>query len=170
MTVPGVQVENILSVTATDDGEHVIAVFGLKDGKEETLAVPISLFQGLIASFIAAGSDAYRQQLKRLGSDEAMLDLYGVCGITPTGFRMYRGRDPSTSEDLVLLRLITNSRRTAWLPPSETGRNRPTRGGGERTTPYNLSTASLTRSSCLRRVSLVATRLLVVLVSVGGHL
>ena len=38
MTVPGVQVENILSVTATDDGEHVIAVFGLKDGKEQTLA------------------------------------------------------------------------------------------------------------------------------------
>ena len=107
MTVPGVQVENILSVTATDDGEHVIAVFGLKDGKEETLAVPISLFQGLIASF-TAGSDAYRQQLKRLGSDEAMLDLYGVCGITPTGFRMYRGRDPSTSEDLVLLRLIVD--------------------------------------------------------------
>jgi len=29
-----------------------------------------------------------------------MLDVYGVCGITPTGFRMYRGRDPSTSEDL----------------------------------------------------------------------
>ena len=108
MTVPGVQVENILSVTATDDGEHVIAVFGLKDGKEQTLAVPISLFQGLIASFIAAGSDAYRQQLKRLGSDEVMLDLYGVCGITPTGFRMYRGRDPSTSEDLVLLRLIVD--------------------------------------------------------------
>ena len=80
----------------------------MKDGKEETLAVPISLFQGLIASFIAAGSDAYRQQLKRLGSDEAMLDLYGVCGITPTGFRMYRGRDPSTSEDLVLLRLIVD--------------------------------------------------------------
>ena len=80
----------------------------MKDGKEEKLAVPISLFQGLIASFIAAGSDAYRQQLKRLGSDEAMLDLYGVCGITPTGFRMYRGRDPSTSEDLVLLRLIVD--------------------------------------------------------------
>ena len=87
---------------------HVIAVFGLKDGKEQTLAVPISLFQGLIASLIAAGSDAYRQQLKRLGSDQAMLDLYGVCGITPTGFRMYRGRDPSTSEDLVLLRLIVD--------------------------------------------------------------
>ena len=108
MTLPGVQVENILSVTATDDLEYVIAVFGLKDGKEQTLAVPISLFQGLIASFIAAGSDTYRQQLKRLGSDEAMLDLYGVCGITPTGFRMYRGRDPSTSEDLVLLRLIVD--------------------------------------------------------------
>ena len=108
MTVPGVQVENILSITATDDGEHIIAVFGLKDGKEERLAVPISLFQGLIASLIAAVSDAYRQQLKRLGSDEAMLDVYGVCGITPTGFRMYRGRDPSTSVDLVLLRLIVD--------------------------------------------------------------
>jgi hypothetical protein len=35
MTVPGVQVENILSVTATDDGEHVIAVFGLKDTSED---------------------------------------------------------------------------------------------------------------------------------------
>ena len=100
MTIPGLQVKNILNVTATDDGEHVIAVFGLKDGKEETLAVPISLFQGLIASFIAAGSDAYRQQLKRLGSDEAMLDVYGFCGITPTGFRMYRRRDASTNEDL----------------------------------------------------------------------
>jgi hypothetical protein len=99
MTIPGVKVENILSVTATDDGGHVIAVFGSKDGKEETLAVPISLFQGLIASFIAAGSDAYKQQLKRLGSDEAMLDVYGVCGITPTGFRIYRGRDASTNED-----------------------------------------------------------------------
>src|SRR5262249_34939333 len=108
MTIPGVQVENILNVTATEDGEHVIAVFGLKGGKEKTLAVPISLFQGLIGSFIAAGSDAYRQQLKGLGSDEAMLDVYGVCGITPTGFRMYRGRDPSTNEDLVLLRLIVD--------------------------------------------------------------
>ena len=39
MTVPGVQVENILSVTATADGEHIIAVFGLRDGKEETLTV-----------------------------------------------------------------------------------------------------------------------------------
>ena len=58
MTGPGVEVENIVSVTATDDGEHVIAVFGLKDGKEKTLAVPISLFQGLIASLIGAGSDA----------------------------------------------------------------------------------------------------------------
>ena len=38
MTIPGLQVENILNVTATDDGEHVIAVFGLKDGKEQTLA------------------------------------------------------------------------------------------------------------------------------------
>jgi len=108
MTVPGVQVENILSITATDDGEHIIAVFGSKDGKEKTLAIPIGLFQGLIASVIGAGSKAYRQQLKRLGSDEAMLDVYGVCGITPTGFRMYRGRDPSTSEDLVLLRLIVD--------------------------------------------------------------
>ena len=93
MTVPGVQVENILSVTATDDGEHVIAVFGLKDGKEETLAVPISLFQGLIASFIAAGSDAYRQPLKRLGSDEAMLDLFGIPeqmlpAVAPTASRL----------------------------------------------------------------------------------
>ena len=106
MTIPGVKISSASPLL--NDGEHVIAVFSLKDGKEETLAVPISLFQGLMASFIAAGSDAYRQQLKRLGSDQAMLDLYGVCGITPTGFRMYRGRDPSTSEDLVLLRLIVD--------------------------------------------------------------
>ena len=45
MTVPGVQVENILSVTGTDDGEHVIAVFALKDGKEQTLAVPTAFFE-----------------------------------------------------------------------------------------------------------------------------
>jgi|SRR6516165_6469211 hypothetical protein len=113
MTVPSVQVENILSVTATDNGEHVIAVFGLKDGKEETLAVPISLFQELIASFIAAGSDAHRQQLKRLRSDEAMLDVCGVCGITPIGFRMYRDRDASTNEDLLFLRLIVDDSPTA---------------------------------------------------------
>src|SRR5262245_24074495 len=94
-------IDEISTFGATENGEQVRMTFVLKGGSERPIFVPLGLFPGLTASLMAAG----RIQLGRLGSEDALLNAFPVAPFRPTGYLPARGRDESTGEDVVLLRL-----------------------------------------------------------------
>jgi hypothetical protein len=90
-------------------GDHIKIVMKFERITEPaTIFVPLRMLQGLMGSFFAAGSLAYNEKLKQVGSEENLVNFIGIAPLTPTGFEVGLGRMLNTENDSVLLRLKLN--------------------------------------------------------------
>ena len=97
-------VQRIQMIGATERGEHVGLEIQTDDNKNCVLLVPYHLFQKLILGLMTAGGIAHREQLARLGSDNAVISVNGFSAFHPTGHDVGRLRLVNGA-DVVLLRL-----------------------------------------------------------------
>jgi hypothetical protein len=100
----GVIVDKIKSAGSTEHGEHIHLTVVPRGGKAMSLFFPFALFQQLVTAVIAGGSAAYRDQVRRLGSDENIVTVHGMTNFHPTGFELGRGQSAG-GPVLILLRL-----------------------------------------------------------------
>jgi hypothetical protein len=104
----GLVVSRILTVGATERGEHVGLEFETGADQNFVVLVPFGLFQKLTLSLLTAGGIARREQVARLGSDGNVLSVAGFSAFRPTGCDLVRGQ-LTNGEEVVLLRLKKDS-------------------------------------------------------------
>jgi hypothetical protein len=98
-------VDDITGIGQSDGGENLAIAMKFKNSIEKTILLPIGILSGFITALFAAGSEAYRQKLGRLGTNQAMLDVTSFASFAPTSYSLARGNDMSTQEDTILVRL-----------------------------------------------------------------
>lgn len=98
-------VGKIVSTAATTGGDFVRLSVELVDGNLYTLHFPYALCAGIVTTLQAGAALAHREQMKKLGSDQAVVDAAGFSPIIPNGVSVSRGIDPAGA-DMILVRLL----------------------------------------------------------------
>jgi hypothetical protein len=99
------RIADVTEVGTKDNGDQIVLGGPTTDGGSYRIAIPSALYQGVLASMFAAASMSFREQLRRLGSEEAVVNAFGVAEFSPTGYKVFLGRDDSADSDVILLQL-----------------------------------------------------------------
>ena len=99
------RIADVTQVGTAENGNQILLGGTTPDGGSYRITIPSAIYQGVLASMFAAASMSFQEQLRRLGSEEAVLDAFGVAEFNPTGCKIFLGRDDSVDSDVILLRL-----------------------------------------------------------------
>lgn len=103
MTEQNIIVKNVVQAGAANAGDFLTLTIQTNDGQQLKLGFPASMGPGLLGAITAAIGLVHQEQLKKLGSEQAVLDHIGTSPIQPTAYEVGTARQGDT--ELVLLRL-----------------------------------------------------------------
>jgi|GEM_PF-5175921 len=104
MSEPTLIITNIVQTGAANDGDFLKLTVEVAGGQRIHLGFPAQMGSGLVGAIFAGLGLVHQEQLKRLGTDQAVLDHLGITPLVPTGFEVATGVGHG-EESIVLLRL-----------------------------------------------------------------